>query len=133
MNYYLAKTDPDTYSAEDFKKEGETVWDGVHNFQAINTIRSMRPGDKVYIYHSQSDKAVVALAEVTSQPYENKDDPRASWVVRMKFIKDTPPVTLAEIKNEPGFSDFLLIRNPRLSTMVVPENVVAWLNAHLGI
>lgn len=131
MQYFLAKTDPSTYGIEDFEREGETVWDGVHNFQAINTIKSMHFGDMVYIYHSQSDKAIMALAEVTSEPYENKDDPRKSWVVRMKFIRRTKPLSLAEIKANPDMSQFLLVRNPRLSTMPVPPEMVKWIEAQL--
>lgn len=131
MNYFLAKTDPDTYGIDEFENEGETVWDGVHNFQAINTIKSMRPGDQVYIYHSQSDKAIVGIASVIGEPYENKDDPRKSWAVRMKFIRRTKHLSLAEIKANPDMSQFLLVRNPRLSTMPVPTEMVKWVESKL--
>ena len=53
MAYFLAKTDPETYSVENFAQEGRTTWDGVRNPQALQAIRAMRPGDEVLIYHSQ--------------------------------------------------------------------------------
>ena len=76
-----------------------------------------------------SDKAILGLAQVTGMPFENKNDPRFSWAVELKFIKRTNPVTLAEMKSEPICKDFLLIKNPRLSTMLVPEPIAEWLLA----
>lgn len=131
MAYFLAKTDPETYSIEDFERDGETEWDGVHNYEAINFIKTMRPGDKVFIYLSMSAKAVLGLAEVTSEPYENKDDKRFSWAVRMKFMKRTKPVTLAEFKAEPSLKKFKLVTHSRLSVMAVDDKVAAWINSKL--
>lgn len=132
MHYFLAKTDPDTYSIDDFETEGDTLWDGVHNNAALLFIRQMRTGDKVFIYESMSTKAIVGLAEVTCEPYENKADPRRSWVVTMKFIQKYPtPLTLASIKADPDFSDFALVRQTRLSTMPVPDHIADKLEAML--
>jgi predicted RNA-binding protein with PUA-like domain len=132
MSWYLAKTDPDTYSIDDFKLEGETLWDGVHNNAALLFIRQMHPGDKVFIYESLSTKAIVGLAEVTSEPSENKNDPRRSWVVTMKFIKKYPiPLSLAQIKAEPSLNDFALVRQSRLSVMPVPDSTANLLNIML--
>ena len=64
IGYFLAKTDPETYSAEQLEREGETVWDGVKNPQALRAIREMKTGDRVFLYHSMGDPAIVALAEV---------------------------------------------------------------------
>jgi predicted RNA-binding protein with PUA-like domain len=130
MAYFLAKTDPDTYSIDDLIKEKETIWDGVHNFQAINVIKKMRPGDLVYIYHSQTEKAIVGLMEIIGEPYENKDDARKSWAVKVRFVKKySTTVSLSQFKAEPSFKDFLLIRNGRLSTMEVPENIQEWIES----
>ena len=105
MNYFLAKTDPDTYSIDDFVHEGQTLWDGVHNNAAILFIRQMKPGDKVYIYESMSTKAIVGLAEVTNEPYENIADPRRSWAVKMKLLKKyNNPVTLKQVKADELFA-----------------------------
>lgn len=123
MNYFLAKTDPDTYSLADFEKEGETLWDGVHNNAAMLFIQKMVPKDLVYIYESMTSKSIVGLAEVTGQPFLNTADPRRSWAVTMKFVKKyAKPVTLAEIKATPSLANFKLVRESRLSVLPVsPE------------
>lgn len=133
MNYFLAKTDPDTYSIDDFQKEGETLWDGVHNNAAILFIQHMKPKDLVFIYESMTSKAIVGLAEVSGEPFENKADPRRSWAVTMKFIKKyQKPLTLAEIKADPFFNDFKLVRESRLSVMLVPQNLASKLKKLLA-
>jgi predicted RNA-binding protein with PUA-like domain len=133
MNYFLAKTDPDTYSLADFKKEGETLWDGVHNNAAMLFIQKMAPGDMVYIYESLSTKAIVGLAQVTSEPFLNTADPRRSWAVHMKFVKEyATPVTLAQLKADDRFANFALIRQSRLSVMPVENNYHVLLDEMLG-
>ncbi len=130
MSYFLVKTDPDTYSIDDFIKDKQTIWDGVHNYQAINVIKTMRPGDKVYVYLSMTDKAIVGLAEVVGEPFLNTKDPRFSWAIELKFVSRLKPVSLAEIKANPLCKDFLLVRHSRLSVMPVPDNVADWLNSN---
>jgi predicted RNA-binding protein with PUA-like domain len=133
MNYFLAKTDPDTYSIDQLEKDRKTVWDGVHNNQAILVIRKMKVDDLVYVYHSQSDKSVVGMMKVVGEPYENKEDPRRSWAVEVEFIKKFErPLSLAAIKKDGRFSGFTLIRNSRLSTMEVPGDVVAFFEQNLA-
>jgi len=127
MHYFLAKTDPETYSLSDLEQEKETVWDGVHSFAAIAVIKTWQVGDKVFIYHSQGEKKIVGLAEVVGKPYANPDDPRVSWVARVKFLRRYPDdqcVALSEIKANPVFSDFALVNQSRLSTMSVPSEFV---------
>jgi len=120
MNYFLAKSDPDTYSFADLQKDGETLWDGVHNNAAMLFIQKMTPGDLVYIYESMTTKAIVGLAEVSSEPFLNTADPRRSWAARFKFVKKyDKPVTLAEIKATPSLANFKLVRESRLSVMPV--------------
>ncbi len=125
MNYWLVKADPDTdYSIDDLQRDAKTEWTGVHNFQAIINIKLMKPGDLVYIYHSQKEKSIVGLANVSSEPYENLQDPRKSWAVQLSYIKKyTTPLHLSTIKANPDFSDFLLVRNSRLSVMPVPDKI----------
>ncbi|GLV56208.1 ubiquinol-cytochrome c reductase [Dictyobacter sp. S3.2.2.5] len=130
MAYFLAKTDPETYSIERFASEKETVWDGVRNAQAVRVIQAMNTGDKVLIYHSKSDAAIVGLARVTSDPRPAVDDAR-SWVVDMAFVRQfQQPVTLKTIKETHLFDDWSLIRQSRLSTMAVPDMFVAWFQEH---
>lgn len=127
MNYFLAKTDPDTYSIEDFANEGTTLWDGVHSNPAILQIQKMKPGDRVYIYESLSTKAIVGIAEVVDEPFLNSADPRRSWAVHLKFLNKLKPVTLAEMKTIPELKQFDLIRQSRLSVMTVSDDVQKWL------
>lgn len=133
MNYWLVKADPDTdYSIDDLKNDGETIWDGVHSNPAILNIQKMKIGDKVYIYHSQKQKSIVGLAEVTSDPFENKEDPRRNWAMKIKFLdKFNNPVPLSKIKEAPECQDFALVRISRLSVMPVPKDVVEWLESQL--
>jgi predicted RNA-binding protein with PUA-like domain len=127
MAYFLAKTDPDTYSLANLERDRETVWDGVRNAQAVRAIQAMRPGDEVLIYHSQGEAAIVGLARVVSEPRPDADDSK-SWVIDLAFERRlTTPVTLREIKDSHLFDDWLLVRQGRLSTMSVPDNVVTWL------
>ena len=127
MKYFLAKTDPDTYSVDDLEKQKTTAWDGVTNPQAVRAIREMRPGDKVFIYHSGGQSGVVGLARVVSEP---RPDPKnaKSAVADLEFLtRLEPPVSLTEIKQSKRFDDWALVRQGRLSTMTAPQKFVDWM------
>jgi len=131
MTYFLAKTDPETYSIDDLEKQKTTAWDGVTNPQAVRAIREMRPGDKVFVYHSGGksggEAGVVGLARVTSEPRADPKNPKSA-VVDLQFLtRLDPPVTLAEIKQSKQFDDWALVRQGRLSTMAAPEKFVEWM------
>ena len=127
MNYFLAKTDPQTYSIDNLARERHTVWDGVRNPQALRTIREMRPHDRVFIYHSQGDAAVVGLATVASEPRADHRDAKLA-VVDFEFLtRLDPPTTLREIKESGLFADWALVRQGRLSTMSAPPAFVDWM------
>jgi predicted RNA-binding protein with PUA-like domain len=129
MALFLAKTDPDTYSIDDLQRDVETEWDGVRNPFAVNAIKSMKPGDRVIIYHSGSDRAVVGLAEVTSDPRPDPDDSR-SWVMDVKYLQHAKKtVTLQQVKESHKFDDWALVRQGRLSTMSAPDEFWTWLQA----
>ena len=127
MAYFLAKTDPDTYSLDDLKRDGATEWDGVRNPAAVNAIKAMEPGDDVIIYHTGGEKAVVGLAKVVSHPRPDKNDDR-SWVADFEYIRHAlKPVTLREVKESHKFDDWALVRMGRLSTMKAPPAFWQWL------
>jgi len=134
MPYYLAKTDPDTYSIDDLEREKQTVWDGVTNPQAVRTIRGMQPGDRVFLYHSGSSSAggvtgIVGLAAVRSAGRPDPKNPKSA-VVDMAFLSRLdPPTSLAEVKQSGRFSDWALVRQGRLSTMAAPDKFVEWMRA----
>jgi len=131
MAYFLAKTDPETYSIDQLEKDKKTVWDGVNNPQAVRAIREMRPGDKVFIYHSGGLSAIVGLARVASEGRADPKNPRSA-VADFEFLtRLDPPVTLAEIKQSKQFDDWALVRQGRLSTMAAPDKFAAWMRKKL--
>jgi len=124
--YFLAKTDPETYSIEDLERDGQTVWDGVKNAQALRAIRNMKAGDKVFIYHSMGDSAVVGMAQVTGDGRPDPKDAKLA-VADVRFAgKIEPPVTLREIKESGEFGDWALVKQSRLSTMEAPDKFAGW-------
>lgn len=121
MNYWLVKTEPGTYSWNDFVKLGRDKWDGVRNYQARNNLKLMRLDDEVLFYHSVNDKEVVGIAKVVREYYPDPtvDDDR--WVVvdLSPVRKLDKPVTLAQIKEYERLEGLELIKNSRLSVMPV--------------
>src|SRR5688500_16342095 len=79
MNYWLVKTEPDSYSWSDLVKDKKTIWDGVRNFQARSHLKKMEKGDVVFIYHTGDEKAVVGTAQVSKAAYPDPKD--GEWVV----------------------------------------------------
>jgi predicted RNA-binding protein with PUA-like domain len=129
MQYFLAKTDPETYSIDDLERDGKTIWDGVTNPQAVYVIRRMRPGDRVFIYHSGSGSGIVGMAVVRSEGRPDPKNPKSA-VADFEFAcRLDPPATLAEIKASRKFDDWALVRQGRLSTMEAPEKFVEWMRA----
>jgi predicted RNA-binding protein with PUA-like domain len=129
MSYFLAKTDPETYSIDDLERDKKTSWDGVTNPQAVRAIREMHPGDRVFIYHSGGASGIVGMATVRSEPRTDPKNPKSA-VVDLEFNgRLDPPATLAEIKQSKKFDDWALVRQGRLSTMAAPEKFVEWMRA----
>lgn len=138
MSYFLAKTDPETYSIDDLKKDHTTTWDGVKNPTARIVIKSMMIDDIIFLYHSQGEGRIVGLMKVISKPIDDVNDPKRSSTVDVEFIKEfeeKDKITLKEIKLTKLFEDWELVRISRLSTMKVPNNFITWLkeikNIHL--
>ena len=127
MNYFLAKTDPETYSIDCLERDQKTVWEGVKNPQALRAIQAMAPGDAVFLYHSGGESAVVGMARVASEPRPDPKHPKLT-VVDLEFARRLePPTTLAAIKESKLFGDWALVKQSRLSTMPAPAAFVAWM------
>ena len=127
MKYYLAKSEPLVYSIDDLERERKTVWDGVTNPQAVKAIRAMKPGDRVFVYHSGGVSAVVGLANVVSEGRDDPKNPKSAVVDLAYGERLDPPTTLAEIKQSGKFDDWALVRQGRLSTMEAPAKFVEWM------
>jgi predicted RNA-binding protein with PUA-like domain len=121
-NYWIVKTEPSTYSYDDLARQKTAVWDGVKNNLALKYLRQMKPGDQVLVYHTGDEKAVVGLAEVTSDPCPDpkQKDPKLTVVDLRAGGRVPRPVPLAEIKKDRAFGDLGLVRIGRLSVMPAP-------------
>lgn len=125
-NYWILKTEPDTYSFADLRRDKRTTWDGVTNNLALKHMRAMQQGDQLLIYHTGKEKQIVGRATVARAAYP---DPKAQdeKIVVVDIAAGAPlrrPVTLGEIKATRAFADLPLVRIPRLSVGPVPKN--AW-------
>ena len=134
------KSEPNTYSIDDLKKEKRAEWDGIRNYQARNFMRdTMKIGDMVLFYHSNCKPAgVVGVARVCSAPYpdptqfdpnsdyfdpkSDEDNPR--WIlVDLEYVKHLNGiVTLDDMRNEPQLKDMLVLKKgQRLSIQPVTK------------
>jgi predicted RNA-binding protein with PUA-like domain len=138
MAYWLLKSEPDTYSIDDLARDRVACWEGVRNYMARNNLQAMRPGDLAFFHHSQADPPGVAgICEVireaypdytafdrTSSYFDAKSDPTKPRWFRpdVRFVRKFPRlVPLSEIRQTPGLSDMMLVRQGRLSVQPVTE------------
>jgi predicted RNA-binding protein with PUA-like domain len=119
MNYWLVKSEPSKYSWDRFVKDKRTYWDGVRNYQARNNLKAMAKGDAVLFYHSTEGMAVVGIARVVKEAYQDPTTDDQRWVVvDLEPVEPLPqPVTLSEMKQENRLQNMALIRQGRLSVM----------------
>jgi predicted RNA-binding protein with PUA-like domain len=124
MGYWLAKTEPESYSYADLERLGRDRWNGVKNFVALKHIRHMKIGDSIFIYHTGKEKSIVGVAEVVSQAYPDptEEDTRFVVVDVIPRYRLTRTVSLAEIKQDPTFQNWELVKQSRLSVMPVHED-----------
>jgi predicted RNA-binding protein with PUA-like domain len=122
MNW-LVKEEPGSYSFARLVQDGGTTWSGVRNPLAQKHLRSMRPGDRVFYYHTGSERAIVGTARVASEPKPDPHDPAGKRVaVELVPVAALPqPVSLADLKAEETFADHPLVRIGRLSVMPVSD------------
>ena len=123
MNFWLMKSEPSEYSIDDLEKDKRTHWDGVRNYQAANYMKQMKKGDECLFYSSISEKAIKGIMTVVKEYYPDPTDQKGIFgMVDVKYVKDLKGVTLAEIKADPFFDDFPLVKQSRLSVMPVKLN-----------
>jgi predicted RNA-binding protein with PUA-like domain len=123
-NFWILKSDPDTYGFDELARDRKTVWDGVSNALALKHSRSMAKGDRAFVYHTGDEKALVGLARIASDPYPDPKggDPKLT-VVEIEAGERLPrPVTLAAVKADPAFAELGLVRMSRLSVIPVPAD-----------
>ena len=123
---WLLKTEPGEYSYDDLEREEQGRWDGVRNPAALRHLREMKAGDRVLVYHTGDEKAVVGLAEVVREAYPDPKGRNQKLVVVDVAARGRldAPVTLAEMKAMPEFASSPLVRQGRLS--VVPLTAPQW-------
>jgi predicted RNA-binding protein with PUA-like domain len=123
MNYWLVKSEPETYSWTMFVKDGKTAWTGVRNFAARLNLRAMKSGDRVFFYHSDEEKSVVGLGRVVKEFYPDATADEGDWsCVDLAAEKALArPVTLAEIKADKILKEMVLAKQSRLSVSPVTK------------
>ena len=125
MNYWLLKSEPETWSWEMQKKKGAKgePWSGVRNHTAKQNMMAMKKGDLGFFYHSGDEKAVVGIVEVVGEFRPDPTDEKGIFgLVVVKAVKDVPrPVTLAECKTNPKLAEMSLVNSFRLSVQPVRD------------
>ena len=121
MAYWLAKSEPSTYSWDDFVKEKQTCWSGVRNYAARLHLRTMKKGDEVLFYHSNEGTDIVGIAKVIREAYQDPttDDDRGVAVDLKPIRKIKQPVALETIKKDKRLANMALVRLGRLSVQPV--------------
>ena len=124
MTYWLVKSEPETFSLEDFKKEKVTVWYGVRNYTARNNLRAMHVDDICIFYRSVTKPAAIALARVAREHYQDPTTEEVAWIaVDLEFVEAfNKEVPLSMIKETPELQNMALLKLSRLSVQpVTPE------------
>jgi predicted RNA-binding protein with PUA-like domain len=122
--YWLFKQEPTCYSYADLERDGQTTWDGVTNSLAQQNLRRVRKGDRVLLYHTGKEKAVVGEMVVVSEPHAATADDSSAVVLEVRPVRRLAPVSLARIKEDASLRGWDLVRLPRLS--VVPVTPAQW-------
>lgn len=124
MQYFLVKSEPFKYPWSQFEQDKSTFWDGVRNYQARNTLMSMKKGDMVLFYHSNEGLEIVGIAKVIKEHYQDPTTEDERWcVVDLKVHKKLKnPVSLSTIKQDPILQFMPLVKQSRLSVMQITED-----------
>ncbi|GDX50971.1 ubiquinol-cytochrome c reductase [Bacteroidota bacterium] len=125
MNYWIVKSDPETFGWSELVKEKKTDWTGVRNYAARIHLKAMKKGDKVLFYHSNQGLAIVGIAKVTKEFFQDSTAKDEAWVaVELTAIKELKnAVSLSEMKTKKELSNIGLIKIGRLSVMPITKAV----------
>lgn len=123
MAYWLVKSEPQKYPWEQFEKDKQTCWDGIRNYAARLHLRAMKKGDMVLYYHSNEGLAIVGVAKVIKEAYQDPTTDDNAWVaVDLEVYKKLKkPVSLDVIKKDQRLTNMALVRISRLSVQPVAE------------
>ena len=123
MNFWLVKSEPESWSWQQQCDAGATHWDGVRNFQASKHLKAMAVGDLAFFYHSGAERQIAGIVEVIRPYYPDPSDPSGRFgMVDVRAVESVPePVTLPAVKAEPRLADLALVRQSRLSVMPIDE------------
>lgn len=131
------KSEPDVYSIFDLEQQGETIWDGVRNYQARNFLRQMQEGDLAFFYHSNTNPpGIVGLMRVVkaevadpsqfdpeSDYYDPKSTPESPrWqTVVLEFVETFPNlISLSQLRSHFTPEQLMVVKQGnRLSVMPV--------------
>ena len=123
MNYWLFKTEAETFSWDMQKSRGTKgePWSGVRNWQAARNMKEMKKGDLGFFYHTGDEKQIVGIVEVIGEYRKDPTDETGKFgLVDVKAVKDFPkPVTLAQVKADPKLKEMVLAKVARLSVQPV--------------
>ena len=128
MNYWLFKSEPSAWSWTDQVNKGNRGegWDGVRNYQASNNMKKMKNGDLGFFYHSVKEKKIIGIIEVIKEYHPDPTDTSNKFgMVVVKAIKTLKKsVGLQDIKKNNSLSDFIMLKQNRLS--VLPVTSFQW-------
>ena len=126
LNYWLVKSEPNSYAWNDLRNKSEDIWDGVRNYQARNFMRDMKIGDRGFFYLSQKEKSIVGIVEVITEAHPDSTTDDERWeCVDIKAVEALKTqVSLEIVKTDPRLTDMILAKNSRLS--VQPVLVQEW-------
>lgn len=123
MNYWLLKTEPETFSWDNLVEQKTAMWDGVRSFQARNNLRKMKVGDWGFFYHSGKNPGIIGIAEIIKENYPDPTAKEGDWsVVDVKPVRKLQRfITLQEVKSLPSLKDMSLVTSARLSVQPVTK------------
>lgn len=119
MQYWLVKSEPETWSWDMQVNKGVEPWDGVRNYTARNYMKKMKLGDLVFFYHSGKERQIVGVVKVVKEYYDDPSEPKFGMVDVETVVEAKTPLTLKSIKEDANLSDMLIIKQSRLSVMPV--------------